>query len=170
MKYVAYGVLILLTLVLQTAGVPGIVFFGFKPELMLMLTLLAGMIMPPAEAAVFGFFAGLAQDLIVGRFLTLHAGVFVLMALAEGFVARRFYRENILVRFSSLLLGTAMGEVLYLLGAASFGLSRPWTLGTWTGILAVSVVNGFLGALVYRPLVRLNKRLVYYDELLKRTG
>ena len=90
MKYVAYGVLILLTLVLQTAGVPGIVFFGFKPELMLMLTLLAGMIMPPAEAAVFGFFAGLAQDLIVGRFLTLHAGVFVLMALAEGFVARRF--------------------------------------------------------------------------------
>ena len=30
MKYVAYGVLILLTLVLQTAGVPGIVFLALN--------------------------------------------------------------------------------------------------------------------------------------------
>jgi hypothetical protein len=39
MKYVVYSVLLLLTLVLQTAGVPGLVFFGFKPELMLLLSL-----------------------------------------------------------------------------------------------------------------------------------
>ena len=32
MKYVVYGVLLLLTLVLADGGVPGLVFFGFKPS------------------------------------------------------------------------------------------------------------------------------------------
>ncbi|NLM41799.1 MAG: rod shape-determining protein MreD [Firmicutes bacterium] len=170
MKYVVYGLIILLTLVLQTAGVPGVVFFGFKPEFMLLLILLAAMIMPPAEAVVFAFCAGLAQDVAVGRFITLHAGVFMLTALLEGFVIQRFYRENFIVRLCSLFIGTALAELLYLLGAASFGLSRAWTAATWWAILAVSAFNAFLGALLYRPLSKLHKRLVYYHELLKRTG
>ncbi|HPT83775.1 MAG TPA: rod shape-determining protein MreD [Limnochordia bacterium] len=170
MKYIVYGLVLLLALVLQTAGVPGIVFFGCKPELMLLLTLLAAMIMPPAEAVAFGFFAGLAQDLVVGRFLTLHAAVFVLMALLEWFITQRFYRENFLVRFLALMAGTALGEVLYLLGAASFGLSGPWTWAAWSAILLVSLFNGILGTILYKPLSRLYKRLIYYHELLKRTG
>jgi len=170
MRYLVYGLVLLLTLVLQTAGVPGIVFFGFKPQLLLLVSLLAAMILPPVEAVVFGFCAGLAQDLVVGRFITLHAGVFVLVALVEGLVIQRFYGENFIVRFGSLSLGTALAQVLYLLAAASFGLSRSWDLGTWWAILAVGLFNGFLGTPLYRPLARLNRRLLYYDELLKRTG
>lgn len=170
MRYVVYALVLLLALVLQTAGVPGVVFLGCKPELVLLLTLLAAMILPPAEAVVFGFFAGLAQDLIVGRFITLHAGVFVVVILAERFVTQRFYRENLVVRFLTLVLGTALAEVLYLLGAASFGLSRPWT-GQLLGTLAVvSVLNGFVGALMYKPLTRLQARLIHFDERVKRTG
>ncbi|HHT43385.1 MAG TPA: rod shape-determining protein MreD [Firmicutes bacterium] len=170
MKYVVYSVLLLLTLVLQTAGVPGLVFFGFKPELMLLLSLIFAMILEPGAAAVFGFAAGLAQDLVVGRFIMLHAGVFMVVALALGYAIQRFYRENIIVRFIALFLGTGLGEVLYLLGAASFGLSMPWRSSTWLTILAVSFFNGLVGALVYRPLSKLNRHLIYLDELVKRTG
>lgn len=170
MRFVVCGLLLLLALVLETAGVPGIAFGGVKPELMLMLTLLAAMIMPLGEAVGVGFAAGLAQDLVVGRFITLHAGAFVLVALAVGLVVQRFYRENFLVRLCCLLFGTALGEVMYLLGAASFGLSRPWTVNLWSRIAVVSIVNAVLGTLLYRPLARLYRRLLDHDELVKRTG
>ncbi|NMB02276.1 MAG: rod shape-determining protein MreD [Firmicutes bacterium] len=170
MKYVVYWLLLMLALVLQTAGSPGILFFGFKPEILLLVTLLFAMLLDSPTGAIFGFMAGLMQDLVVGRFVTLYATCLMLMAIVVGFVTRRFYRENFIVRFFSLFLGTALTQILYLLGAASFGLSRTWTLDTWQAILMASIFNGLVGMLLFRPLAALNKRLVYLDELVKRTG
>ena len=38
----------------------------------------------------------------------LHAGVFMVVALALGYAIQRFYRENIIVRFIALFLGTGL--------------------------------------------------------------
>ena len=170
MKYVAYWLLLLLALVLQTASAPGALCFAFKAELLLLVTLLFAMFLDSPTHAIFGFIAGLMQDLVVGRFITLNAGVFMLMAIVVGFVTKRFYRENFVVRFVALFFGTALGQVLYLLGAASFGIARSWTMATWQTILLASVFNGLIGMLLFRPLTALNKRLIYLDELIKRTG
>lgn len=170
MKYVGYGLLMILGLALQTSGSPGLMLFGFKPELMLLLTLLFAMLQNRDGGPMFGFFSGLLQDLLIGHFIGLHAGTFMLTAILVGFVTRRFYKENFLVRFFAVFGGTVVGQVLYLLGAASFGVSSSWSLGTWSTILATSVLNGLIGMILFRPLASLNKRLVYLDELLKRTG
>lgn len=170
MKYLAYGLVLLLALVFQTAGVPGVVLFGVKPELVLLVVLLFAMILEPQQAAVLGFAGGLFQDLLVGRFITLSAASFTLVALAVALAFQRFYGENPLVRLVALVGGTAVGELLYLFGAASFGLSRTWTWGILLPIFTASLFNGVVGLLLFRPFVKLNKRVVYLDELLKRTG
>ncbi|HBN95823.1 MAG TPA: rod shape-determining protein MreD [Firmicutes bacterium] len=169
MKHVGYGIIVLLALALQT-GSPGLVILGFRPELLLLFSLIFAMLEQPGGAAGFGFVSGLLQDLIVGQFIGLYAGTYLLMAILVGFVTKRLYRENLLVRFSAIFVGTALGQMLYLLGAASFGFSSPWSWITWSAILGTGLFNGLIGVLVYRPLVAINRHLIYLDELLKRTG
>ncbi len=169
MKHVGYGLVVILGLALQTSW-PGLVIVGFRPELLLLLTLIFAMLEEPWGAAGFGFASGLMKDLLVGKFIGLYAGTYLLMAILVGFVTKRLYRENFLVRFFAIVAGTVLGQVLYLLGAASFGFSSPWSWITWSSILGTSLFNGLVGLLVYRPLVAMNKRLIYLDELLKRTG
>ena len=169
MKHVGYGLVVILGLALQTSW-PGLVIVGFRPELLLLLTLIFAMLEEPWGAAGFGFASGFMKDLLVGKFIGLYAGTYLLMAILVGFVTKRLYRENFLVRFFAIVAGTVLGQVLYLFGAASFGFSSPWSWITWSSILGTSLFNGLVGLLVYRPLVAMNKRLIYLDELLKRTG
>lgn len=168
MKYLGYGLLIIVGLALQTAS-PGLVVLGRQPELLLLLTLLLAMLQEPG-AAVFGFVSGLLQDILVGQFIGLYAGTYLLMAVLVGFLAKRLYKENLLVRFFAIVSGTLLGQLLYVFGAASFGSASPesWTLVS--GILGTGLFNGIVGVLLYRPFVALNQRLVYLHELLKRTG
>ncbi len=170
MKYVGYGLILILALAVQTAGSPGLVLFGFKPELMLLITLLFAMLQEPRGAAILGFSSGLFQDLLVGRFIGLYAGTYLLMAILVGFVTKRLYKENFIVRFFAIFVGTAIGQVLYLLGAASFGLSTSWSWAIWSTVFGTSVFNGVIGVLLYRPFASINKQLLYLHELLKRTG
>ncbi|HHT89527.1 MAG: rod shape-determining protein MreD [Bacillota bacterium] len=170
MRTIGYALIMVLGLAFQTAGSPGFVLFGTKPELMLLLTLLFAMLLEPGGAACFGFFSGLLQDVLIGRFIGLYAMTYLLMAVLAAFVAKRFYKENFLVRFLIVLGGTLLGQIVYLLGAASFGSAGSWSWVTWRSILGTSALNGLLGVLLYRPLLALHKRLVYIDELLKRTG
>ncbi len=169
MKYVGYGFIIILALALQTVS-PGLGLFGFRPELILLLTLGLAMLEEARFAAGFGFISGLLQDALIGQFIGLYAGAYLLMAVLVGLATRRFYKENFVVRFVVIFSGTVFGQILYLSGAASFGSSNLWSWATWSAILGTGLVNGILGVLLYRPFYAVNKRLAYLDELLKRTG
>jgi len=169
-KYAAYGLVFFLALILQTFGPPGLSLFGFRPELILLAALLYAMLEGPTSGGLFGFAGGLLQDLLIGRFLGLGAVTVMATAFGVGFLSRRLYKENLVVRFSTVLVATWAGQILYLLGQAAFGAAVVWDYFTWRTILATGILNGLLGLIVYGPLARLNKRIVYWDELLKRTG
>ena len=170
MKYLGYGLFLVLGILLQTAGSPGLLFFGFKPEIMLLLALLFGMIQEPGLGALLGFSSGLLHDLLTGRFIGLYAVTLMIVAILIGHVTKRLYKENFLVRFFAGLGGTIFGQLLYILGMMAFGSSGLWTWSTLTTILGTSVVNACLSLFLFKPLVAVNKRLIYLDELYKRTG
>lgn len=170
MKYLGYGLFLFLGILLQTAGSPGLLFFGFKPEIMLLLALLFGMIQPPWSGALFGFFSGLIYDLLTGRFIGLYAVTLMLAAISVGFVTKRLYKENVVVRFLAVFGGSIFGQLLYLIGIMAFGHSFPWSWLTISTVLGTSLVNAGLSLVLFRPLIALHKRLIYLDELYKRTG
>lgn len=169
MKYAGYGLIIILALALQTT-LPKLAFVGAQLEFVLLLTLIFAMFEELRGAKGFAFAGGLLQDLLVGRFIGLYAGTYLLMAVLMSFVTQRLYKENFLVRFFAIFLGTVLGQVLYLFGAASFGFSGAWSWPTWSAVLGTGLVNGLVGMFLYRPLAAVNRRLIYLHELLKRTG
>lgn len=157
-------------LALQSAGPPGLVLFGVQPQLVLLIALLSGMIEGPVSGAIFGFMGGLFQDLLTGRFIGLGAVATMCAALGLGLAGRRLYKENLLVRFFTILGGTLAAQLLYLLGKAAFGLAIPWSPLIWKTLLGVGLLNGLISIVLFRPLMFLNRRIIYWDELLKRTG
>ncbi len=138
---------------------------------MLLLVMLFTMIWGPRRGAAFGFCAGgLLQDLLVGRFIGLNGIVLMLLAYTIGFITEQLFKENLLVRFAAVLGGTALGQILYLLGTAAFGMDISWPAIRWQAIVAASVVNALLSFALYKPLLAFDERLHYWHEVLKRTG
>lgn len=170
MKYLGYALILLLGLALQTVATPSLLLFGFRAELVLLLALLFALMQGPLEGAIFGFFGGLMLDLLVGRFVGLRACTIMLSSVGIGLVTNRLYKENFLVRFLAISAGTLVGQIIYLLGTAAFGRTVLWSLTTWRTIFGTSFVNGLLSLVLFRPFVAFNKRLIYWDELFKRTG
>jgi len=170
LRFLGYGLILVVGLLLETAGSPGLSLFGVKPELMLLLVMLFTMIWGPRRGAAFGFCAGLLQDLLVGRFIGLNGIVLMLLAYTIGFITEQLFKENLLVRFAAVLGGTALGQILYLLGTAAFGMDISWPAIRWQAIVAASVVNALLSFALYKPLLAFDERLHYWHEVLKRTG
>ncbi len=170
MKYLGYSVILIVGLALQTAAPSSLIMFGFQPELVLLLALLFALMQGPLDGAIFGFFGGLMLDLLVGRFIGLRAITIMLSSVGIGLVTNRLYKENFVVRFSAIFLGTLVGQILYLVGIVAFGRTVAWSLTTWRTILGTSIFNGLLSVVLFRPFVALNKRLIFWDELFKRTG
>lgn len=170
MKFLGYGLILVVGLLLETAGAPGLSLFGIKPELLSLLTMLFTMIQGPWQGAVFGFCAGLVQDLFIGRYIGLNGFVLMLLAFAIGFITEQLFKENLLVRFAAILGGTALGQILYLLGMAAFGMDISWLYIRWKAIAVTSAVNALLSLGLYKPLAAFDERLHYWHEVLKRTG
>lgn len=170
MKFVGYGLILVIGLLLETAGAPGLSLFGIKPELLSLLTILFTMIAGPWQGAIFGFCAGFSLDLLLGRFIGLNGFILVLLAFAIGFITEQLFKENLLVRFAVVLGGTALSQILYFLGMAAFGMGVSWVSAGWSGIAVTSIVNAVLSLSLYKPLLALDKRLHYWHEVLKRTG
>lgn len=170
MKFLGYGLVLMVGLLFETAGAPGLSVFGIKPELMSLLTMLFTMIQGPVQGATFGFCAGLLVDVLIGRFIGLNGIVLMLLALTIGFITEQLFKENLLVRFAAVLGGTALGQVFYLLGMAAFGMDIALLSIRWQEIMVASIVNALLSLALYKPLVAFNDRLDYWHEVLKRTG
>lgn len=170
MKFVGYGLILVVGLLFETAGAPGLSFFGVKPEMLSLLTMMFTMMHDPFQGAIFGFCAGLLLDLLLGRLVGLYALVLLLLAIAVGFITGQLFKENLFVRFAAILGGTALSQILYLLGMAAFGMGVSWTHVSWKAIIITSSANAVLSLALYRPLMTLDERLHYWHEILKRTG
>src|SRR5699024_9177747 len=110
MRYFGYTLILLMGLVLQTSFTSGLVFWGFRPELVLLLALLLVLIEGPIQGALVGFMGGLMLDLLVGRFIGLRAATIMLVSIGIGLVSNRLYKENFAVRFLALSGGSLVAQ------------------------------------------------------------
>lgn len=168
MRYLGYTLILILGLVMQTSLISPLL--GFRPELVLLIALLFALIEGPVQGALGGFAGGLMLDLLIGRFIGLGATTIMFVCVVIGLISNRLYKENFAVRFLAILGGTFSAQLVYLLGTAAFGGIIVWNYPTWRAILGTSVFNGLLSVVLFRPFVAINKSLIYWDELFKRTG
>lgn len=144
--------------VLQGSVLPHLQVAHVRPDLLLVLCLTAGLLRGPRAGAVTGFWIGLAQDLLAGRFLGLFALSKAALGALGGFAAQRIYRDRVVVPALTGLAGTVL-QRLVMTGALALGgvpaVASSWQASFWLEALA----NGLFGVLVLGLLARWERRL-----------
>ncbi len=110
------GFLLVCSLVLQATTFNYLAVAGVKPDLLLIIVVLYGLLYGK-KAGGLGFTYGLVEDLFVGRFIGFNAITKGLMGLLIGFLEPKLFKDHILVPVIVLLVGTfVFGVLSYLIG------------------------------------------------------
>lgn len=147
--WVKVALVIVASMFLQDVLFNQIVVFGSHPDLMIVLTVAAGILGGAEIGAVIGFFAGFAADLLVQTPFGLSAFVYVVVGYAIGsFVNSAFGHDFYSARVFGTFLGSIFATLVYALIAAIIG--QP---GILTAQLAVTVSVVGIGSLIVAPVV-----------------
>ncbi|MCX7781062.1 MAG: rod shape-determining protein MreD [Negativicutes bacterium] len=114
---VVWAALIIVTLALQSALLPVFAFNGIKPDLLLIITVSAGLLYGKEHGVGVGFFAGLVQDLAAGGIFGLNTLTKILIGLLAGSAERKVFKEHILLPLTAMAVTTVLsyGAILVLL-------------------------------------------------------
>jgi len=99
-----------------------------RPDLLLVVVVLWGLLRGSREAAYLGFFYGLFEDLFIGKYIGLNILSKALIGYIAGFGEKSFYKENILLPVVGLLVGTPLFHFIYYLLGSLGGLPLDPTI------------------------------------------
>jgi rod shape-determining protein MreD len=147
-----WSVIIITTLLLQVGVVPQFQVLGVTCELLLLISLCAGVVGGPERGAIVGFWCGLALDLARGTgALGLSALAYTLTAAAVGALMIQVLQMRRLLAMAVVATGSAAGTLLYAVGGELFGEDTLSTPHLWRIIAVTAFVNGLLAPLALRP-------------------
>ena len=108
------GALILLNYVFQTSVFPQISILGVTPDTALIFVVGYGVLRGDIEGAIFGFAAGLLQDIFSGGPLGMFALIFFLIGYLSGKPFRDFFKDNYFLPFFVVFAAVAAKQfVIY---------------------------------------------------------
>lgn len=148
MRYVLIAVMFLLSLIL-----PGTIFHfwawsGIKPDLLMLLTIYMAMHHRLPSSILWGFGAGLLEDLYLGRYIGMYMLTLMVVALFSYWLSERWYRENFLLTTFMVFLVTAVGQIV--IAFLSLGAGLQWSLGDIGRlVIGVSLYNAILVPVTY---------------------
>lgn len=150
MHYAILSAALFLSLALGATLFDELTFYGVKPDLLLVIVIIYALFRGSVRGAQLGFLYGLAEDLIMGRFVGLNAASKMLVGYMIGWGERRFYKENFLVPIATVFLGTIVSHFLYALfftivsGKGQFAYFRQF-------VLPLALYNTIMGLAIYKP-------------------
>lgn len=117
MRYLILSFLPVLALFLQSTffGVYNIK--GTLPDLVLVFVIFYALLNDARKAASYGFLCGLAEDLLLGRFIGMNALAKGMTAYIIGILQGNVFKENLVVGVLSVLIGTFL-NVLFMFFAS----------------------------------------------------
>ncbi len=122
-------------------------FFGpsqTAPDLLLAAAVTVGLLRGPLPGAACGLALGLSGDLLVGRLIGLGAIAIGIPGIIAGLVARRMFRENLVVLSAIAVVLGSLSSVVYALGAALMGVKFDLVRAILVVGLPVGIYNGVL--------------------------
>ncbi len=148
------GLLLLAALVLQSTLFARWRLAGVRPDLLALLTVLAGLYGGRGYGAATGFVAGFLLDLVAGRLIGLGALAKAITGYVSGALGGRLFRDNAAVILAIVFVGTLFDQMLFLLGAKAFGYPLAFWHGLWRVALPLAWYHVLLVPFVYGPVRR----------------
>jgi len=158
------GALILFNFVMQTSVLPHMAVFGVTPDTALIFIVSYGVLRGDVEGAVFGFSAGLLQDIFFGGPL----GMFALFGLLIGYTAGKpfkdFFKDNYLLPFFIVLIAVMFQQ--FMIYVSSFLFQGHFNLALYarTIILPTVIYTVTLAIPFYSLLHFVNARVEMFES------
>jgi len=159
MRVLIMGLVILINYVFQTSVWPHMAILGVTPDTTLILIVGYGILRGDVEGAIFGFCAGLLQDIFSGGPI----GMFALMGLLTGYVSGKpfkdFFKDNYFLPFFIILVAVMTQQfVIYISSYLFLGYTNLPHFA-WTIILPKTIYTVILSIPFYSLLHFINSKV-----------
>ena len=164
MRPATMGALILINYVFQTSVLPHVAIFGVTPDTAIIFIVGYGILRGDVEGAIFGFSAGLLQDIFSGGPI----GMFALMGFLIGYVSgkpfRDFFKDNYFLPFFIVLAAVlAQQFIIYVSSFLFLGFTNlPYF--AWMIILPTAIYTVCLSIPLYSLLHFINGRVERWES------
>ncbi len=149
--------LLVLSLVLQTAFFPEHFADPFKPDLLIIFVVYMGFRERIRLGGISSFLLGLVQDSLSGHYFGLNGFSFLLIFILLKAVSHRFYTDSRWLMVFGVFLASIMNGLVAILLLAVFSVADGTYATVFSSMLQHSVMNAFL-AYVFFTIVPLGKR------------
>lgn len=145
------GVLLAFSLVLQLAVLDDVRVAGVRPEVMILLPVVAGVAGGPERGAILGFVAGLVTDLFAETPFGLSSLTYSILGFGTGALQSSLIRSTWWITPATAAVATGVGMALYALTGAMVGQRGMVGPRLAVVVAAVGIINAFLAL----PLARI---------------
>lgn len=163
MTFARASLVVFVALVLQVSFVARLSAFGARADLLMLVTVAAGVAGGSDKGAVVGFCAGLAFDMVLNTPVGLSALVYTVLGYAVGTVQGSVMSSGWWVRPAGVAVASATGVVMYALLGEAIGQDMMSGTSLLVIVAVVALVNGALAPLAIRSM-----RWVFIDSSERR--
>lgn len=157
MRPFVWGLVLVVSLVLQATVLPLIAVDGVRPDLMLIITMSAGLLLGREHGVGLGFFGGLLQDLASGNIFGLNILARTAVGYFAGQMERKVFKENILLPVLVVIVATVLNSAVAIFVLLVGGYKVDITLETANTIYHIAY-NTVLAIPVHRLVLLIAKR------------
>jgi rod shape-determining protein MreD len=150
------GLMVILSVLIQSTILNRLAFFGARPDLVLIVVIMTGLLRGHQIGAGVGLGAGLLQDVLTGQFVGANALTKMCTGHIIGLTEGKFFKENLFIPMIMMAVGTIGNELLFWLVLYLFGRPLPFWLTSMQLILPTAILNSLLAPFVFSLMKRLN--------------
>jgi len=128
---------------------------GIKPDLILVLTCMAGLLKGKNGGGLAGIFMGLLQDILYGSFIGLNALAKSVTGYVVGIGAWNFYKGNLIIPFLVVFFGSILHEIVVYCVLFALNMSPLFFPSLINAIIPFALYNGLIAVVLFKPVEKL---------------
>ena len=160
MKRIIYGLLLLLTFILQATVFVQYRPFGVVPDFLMIIFVSGALLRGSLFGIELAFIVGIIQDLLVGTF-GISIVINISLAYIVGTMENKIVKEQFLVPLVMTFFVTIAHELLYLFLSGQLAFSVPFLWAMKNKIFPLATINALLAIPIYFCLFRLERKSLF---------
>ncbi len=142
--YLFYSLLALIGIFLQAEFFSFLTIFGVKPDLLVIIAIMAGLHTDSKNGAVAGGVVGLWADLLAGGYFGIHILVYAFIGYLAGCIKHKNIFKTYPGYFFIVLLGSLLSGILFIICYSLVGANYPF----WRNFTAIVIPYSFYNSLL----------------------
>lgn len=149
-KVLFYGLLFILSVVLQSTLFHFFKIGGVKPDLLLVIVVLSAVLKGKRTGAVVGFAFGLMEDLLTGKYIGVQALTKMVTGYIVGHLERKVFPDNFLIPIVVGFFGTFLHHLLFSISLLLVGSYDIFHFQSFLSLtLAAGIYNMCVAIIIY---------------------